>query len=141
VVSVTPPAALYTPGKDPPAPIGRLGGPLSWSALRLEEESFTSVGDRTPVFQSVVRHYTDLLPQPQLYLVKIAKLLSTQILLSPCRAVLLCPYPSPVTGGKDFTAPPNSQVEGPPLLGCPQLIIHYIHGTLHLGAEASASKG
>jgi hypothetical protein len=44
------PAALY-PGKG-----------LVW-IQRLEEKSFASAGDRIPVVQSVVRHYTEL---PQL---------------------------------------------------------------------------
>jgi hypothetical protein len=33
--------------------------PESIWTQRLEEKSSASVGDRTPVFQSVVRHYTD----------------------------------------------------------------------------------
>jgi hypothetical protein len=52
------------PGKDPWYPLDRrLGGPQSWSGHRLEEKSFASAGDRTPVVQSVVRYYTEL---PQL---------------------------------------------------------------------------
>jgi hypothetical protein len=37
----------------------RLGGLQNWSGHRLEEKSFTSVGDRTPVVQSEVRNCTD----------------------------------------------------------------------------------
>jgi hypothetical protein len=37
----------------------RLGGPQSWSVQRLEEKSFASAGDRTPIVQSLVRYYTD----------------------------------------------------------------------------------
>jgi hypothetical protein len=50
------PATLYPRGKDPgthwwaPEPV--------WTQ-RLEEKSSASVGDRTPVVQSVARHYTD----------------------------------------------------------------------------------
>jgi hypothetical protein len=45
----------------PPVPIGRESG---WDSepvwmQRLEEKSSASVGDRTPVIQSVVSHYTD----------------------------------------------------------------------------------
>jgi hypothetical protein len=55
------PAALYPRGKDPWYPLDRrLGGPPEpvWTQ-RLEEKFSASVGDRTPVIQSVVRHYTD----------------------------------------------------------------------------------
>jgi hypothetical protein len=53
-------AALYPRGKDPRYPLyRRLGGPQSRSGHRLEEKSSAFVGDRTPVVQSVVRHYTD----------------------------------------------------------------------------------
>jgi hypothetical protein len=49
------------PGKDTRNPLEkRLGGPqeLIWSQ-RLEKQSFSSAGDRTPVVQSVVRNYTN----------------------------------------------------------------------------------
>jgi hypothetical protein len=54
-------AALYPRGKDPPIPIAQKA---SWAlepvwTQRLEEKFCASVGDRTPVVQSVVRHYTD----------------------------------------------------------------------------------
>jgi hypothetical protein len=55
------PAALYTQGKDPTVPIVQEAGWPSepvWMQ-RLEEKSSASVRDRTPVVQSVVRHYTD----------------------------------------------------------------------------------
>jgi hypothetical protein len=49
------PAALYPRGKDPQYPLDRrLGGPQ-----RPEEKSSASVGDRTPVVQSAVSHFTD----------------------------------------------------------------------------------
>jgi hypothetical protein len=54
------PAALY-PAEGPPVPIGQEAGWASepvWMQ-RLEEKSSASVGDRTPVVQPVVRHYTD----------------------------------------------------------------------------------
>jgi hypothetical protein len=49
------------PGKEPPVPIGQEAG---WASepvrmQRPEEKSSASVGDRTPVVQSVVSHYTD----------------------------------------------------------------------------------
>jgi hypothetical protein len=55
------PAALYPWGKDPQYPFDRrLGGPQSWSGSRgYRKKSFASAGDRTPIAQSVVRHYTD----------------------------------------------------------------------------------
>jgi hypothetical protein len=55
------PAALYPPGKEPPVPIGQEAGwaPEPAWTHRLEEKSSASVGDRTPVIQSVVSHYTD----------------------------------------------------------------------------------
>jgi hypothetical protein len=49
------------PGERAPVPIvqeaGWAPGPV-WTQ-RLEEKSSTSVGERTPAVQSVVRHYTD----------------------------------------------------------------------------------
>jgi hypothetical protein len=58
-LSASRPGCALPPGKGPRYPLDRrLGGPLEpvWMQ-RLEEKS--SVGDRTPVVQSVVRHYTD----------------------------------------------------------------------------------
>jgi hypothetical protein len=49
------------PGKGPPVPVGQEAGWVTvpvWKQ-RLKEKSSASVGDRTPVVQSVVRHYTD----------------------------------------------------------------------------------
>jgi hypothetical protein len=53
------PAALY-PGKGPPVPIGQEAGwvPVPVWTQGLEEKSSAPVGDRTPIDQSVVRHYT-----------------------------------------------------------------------------------
>jgi hypothetical protein len=55
------PAMLYPQGKDPRYPLDRrLGGEASelvW-AQRLDEESYASAEDRTPVVQSVARYYT-----------------------------------------------------------------------------------
>jgi hypothetical protein len=48
-------------GKEPPVPIVQQAGwapELVWTQ-RLEEKSSASVGDRTSIVQSVVRHYTD----------------------------------------------------------------------------------
>jgi hypothetical protein len=47
-------------GKDPRYTLDRrLGGRHRWSGQRLEGKHFGPGGDRTPVVQSVVRHYTD----------------------------------------------------------------------------------
>jgi hypothetical protein len=47
-----PPPPLFTAGKDPRYPLyRRLGGPQPVWTQRLEEKSFVSVGDRTPVVQ------------------------------------------------------------------------------------------
>jgi hypothetical protein len=56
------PAALYLRGKDPPVPIGQkvLVSPRdSMDAETRRKILSASVGDRTPVVQSVVSHYTD----------------------------------------------------------------------------------
>jgi hypothetical protein len=48
-------------GMDSRYPLDRrLIGPQSWSTQRLKQIPFASAGDRTPVVQCVVRHYTDL---------------------------------------------------------------------------------
>jgi hypothetical protein len=50
------PAALLPPGKGPPVPIGQEAGwaPEPVRTQRLEEKSFASAGDRTPIVQHVV---------------------------------------------------------------------------------------
>jgi hypothetical protein len=55
------PSRALPPGKGPPVPIGQEAGwaPEPIWTQRPEEKSFASVGDQTPVTQSVVRHYTD----------------------------------------------------------------------------------
>jgi hypothetical protein len=55
------PGRALHPGKGPPVPIGQEAGwaPEPVWTQRLDEKSSASVGDRTPVVQSVVRHYTD----------------------------------------------------------------------------------
>jgi hypothetical protein len=52
------PGRALPPGKRPPVPIGQEAGwaPELVCTQRLEEESFASADDRTPVVQSVVRH-------------------------------------------------------------------------------------
>jgi hypothetical protein len=53
-------AALLPPRKGPPVPIVQEAGWASepvWTQ-RIEDKSFDSAGDRTPVVQPVVRHYT-----------------------------------------------------------------------------------
>jgi hypothetical protein len=59
--SASRPGRALPPGKEPPVPIKQEAGwaPKPVWTSRLEEKSSASVGDRTPVFQSVVRHYTD----------------------------------------------------------------------------------
>jgi hypothetical protein len=54
------PAALLPPGKGPPVPIVQEAGwaPEPVWTERLEEKSFAPAGDRTPVVQLIVRHYT-----------------------------------------------------------------------------------
>jgi hypothetical protein len=54
------PAALYPRGKDPPVSIGQKAewAPEPVWTQRLEEKSSAPVGDRTPIVQPVVRHYT-----------------------------------------------------------------------------------
>jgi hypothetical protein len=59
--SASRPDRCFPPGKGPPVPIVQEAGwasELVWTQ-RLEEISFPSAGDRTPVVQSVVRRYTD----------------------------------------------------------------------------------
>jgi hypothetical protein len=55
------PAALYPPGKGPQVPIVQEAGwaPEPVWTQRIEEKSFAPAGDRTPIAQPVVRHYTD----------------------------------------------------------------------------------
>jgi hypothetical protein len=55
------PAALYPGEKGTPVPIGQEAGwaPEPVQTQRIKEKSSASVGDRTPVVQSVVSHYTD----------------------------------------------------------------------------------
>jgi hypothetical protein len=59
--SASRPGRALPPGNGPQVPIGQEAGwapELVWTQ-RIEETSSASVGDRTPVVQSVVRHYTD----------------------------------------------------------------------------------
>jgi hypothetical protein len=59
--SVSCPGRALPPGKGPPVPTvqeARWSPEPVWTQ-RLEEKSSASVEDRTPVIQSVVRHYTD----------------------------------------------------------------------------------
>jgi hypothetical protein len=55
------PGRALPPGKGPPVPIVQEAGwaPEPIWTQGLEEKSSASVGDRTPVVQPVVRHYTD----------------------------------------------------------------------------------
>jgi hypothetical protein len=51
----------HAPGKGLPEPSGLEAGcasELVWTQ-KLEEKSFSSAGDRSPVVQPVVSHYTD----------------------------------------------------------------------------------
>jgi hypothetical protein len=58
--SASRPGRALPPGKGPPVPIVQEAGwaPEPVWTQRLEEKSFASAGDRTPVVQPVVRHYT-----------------------------------------------------------------------------------
>jgi hypothetical protein len=58
--SVSRPGRALPPGKGPPVPIVQEAGwdPEPVWTQRLEEKSFAPAGDRTPIAQSVVRHYT-----------------------------------------------------------------------------------
>jgi hypothetical protein len=60
-LSVSCPGRALPPGKWPPVPTVQEAGwtPEPVWTQRLEEKSSAFVGDRTPVVQSVVRHYTD----------------------------------------------------------------------------------
>jgi hypothetical protein len=59
--SASRPGRALPPGKEPPVPTVQEAGwaPEPVWKQRLEEKSSAPVGDRTPVVQSVVRHYTD----------------------------------------------------------------------------------
>jgi hypothetical protein len=59
--SASRPGRALPPGKGPTAPIVQEAGwaPEPVWTQRLEEKSSASVGDRTPIVQSVVSHYTD----------------------------------------------------------------------------------
>jgi hypothetical protein len=59
--SASRPGRASPPGKGPPVPIGQETGwaPEPVWTQGLEEKSSAPVGDRTPIVQSVVRHYTD----------------------------------------------------------------------------------
>jgi hypothetical protein len=59
--SASRPGRALPPGKEPPVPTVQEAGwaPEPVWMQRLEEKSSASVGDRTPAFRSVVRHYTD----------------------------------------------------------------------------------
>jgi hypothetical protein len=59
------PAALYPSNKGPPVSIGQesVWAPEPVWTQGLEEKSFAPVGDRTPIVQPVVRHYTAELPR------------------------------------------------------------------------------
>jgi hypothetical protein len=59
------PAALYPQGKDPPPQEAGWASELVWTD-RLQEQFFSSAGDRTTVVQSVVSHCTELPRLPHL---------------------------------------------------------------------------
>jgi hypothetical protein len=60
--SASRPGRALAPEKGPLVPIVQEAGwaPEPVWTQRLQEKSSASVGDRTPVVQSVVRHYTEL---------------------------------------------------------------------------------
>jgi hypothetical protein len=59
--SASRPGRASPPGKEPPVPIGQEArwAPEPVWTQRLEEKSSASVGNPTPVVQSVIRHYAD----------------------------------------------------------------------------------
>jgi hypothetical protein len=59
--SASRPGRALPPGKGPPVPIVQEAGwaPEPVWLQKLEDKSSASVGDRIPVVQLVVRHYTD----------------------------------------------------------------------------------
>jgi hypothetical protein len=59
--SASRPGRALPPGKEHLVPIGQEAGwaPEPVWTQKLEEKSSASVGDRTPVVQSVVGHYTE----------------------------------------------------------------------------------
>jgi hypothetical protein len=59
--SASRPGRALSQGKELPVPIGQEAGwaPEPVWTQRLDEKSSASVGDQTPVVQSVVSHYTD----------------------------------------------------------------------------------
>jgi hypothetical protein len=72
--SASRPGRALPPGKGPSVPIVQDAGwaPEPAWTQRLEEKSSASVGDRTPVVQSVVRHCTDrATPAPVFYKAKL----------------------------------------------------------------------
>jgi hypothetical protein len=58
--SASRPGRALPPRKGPPVPIVQEAGwaPEPVLTQRIEEKSFAPAGDRTPVVQPVVRHYT-----------------------------------------------------------------------------------
>jgi hypothetical protein len=65
------PAALYPRGKGRPVPIEQEAGwaPEPVWTQGLEEKSSAPVGNRTPIVQPVVRHYTDRATVAHIYIV------------------------------------------------------------------------
>jgi hypothetical protein len=59
--SASRPSRALPPAKEPPVPISQEAGwaPEPVWTQRLEEKSSASVGDRTPVFESVVSHHIE----------------------------------------------------------------------------------
>jgi hypothetical protein len=59
--SASHPVRALAPGKEPPVRIGQEAGwaPQPVWMQRPEKKSSAFVGDRTPVVQSVISHYTD----------------------------------------------------------------------------------
>jgi hypothetical protein len=92
------PAAFLPPGKGPPVPIVQEAGCATepvWTQ-RLQEKYFASAGNRTPVVQPVVRHYTAWAnPAPLNYYIYISLTLATSFctlrsnaMFVVCKAIL-----------------------------------------------------
>jgi hypothetical protein len=82
--SASRPGRALPPGKGPPVSIVQEAGwaPEPVSTQGLEEKSSAPVGDRTPIVQPVVRHYTDWATAAPIIGMRDVILLSHFVLLS-----------------------------------------------------------
>jgi hypothetical protein len=90
VWSASLPGRALPPGKKPPVPTGQEAGwaPEPVWTQTIEEKSSASVGDGTPVVQSVIRHYTArATTDPQYIIVIIIKIIITILSLKIYKSV------------------------------------------------------